>query len=179
MSPGNLYRYFPSKNAIVAGLVERDRDESRRRFAAIDHTRSFWEQFVALGRAYFVDDARSKAVLCLEIWAEATRNPEIDAINSVFEAEALSSLEALLDSARARGEIAGDIDSRAAAHMIMTITSGLYVRTGLGRAGDGEAAFEWALQSVCGLLTGAPALRLGDSARAQVSSPDSLPEPSA
>ena len=27
MSPGNLYRYFPSKDALVAGLCERDRGE--------------------------------------------------------------------------------------------------------------------------------------------------------
>lgn len=179
MSPGNLYRYFPSKNALVEGLVERDRDESRRRFAAIDPARPFWEQFVELGRAYFIGDARSKAVLCLEIWAESTRNPEIDAINRAFEAEAIASLEALLDSARARGEIAADVDSHAAAHLIMTITSGLYVRAGLRRAEDGEALFQWALQAVCGLLTGAPVLRRGDSDSAPVSLPDPLPEPSA
>ena len=27
MSPGNLYRYFPSKEAIIAGIAERDRAE--------------------------------------------------------------------------------------------------------------------------------------------------------
>ncbi len=26
MSPGNLYRYFPSKEAIIAGIIERHRD---------------------------------------------------------------------------------------------------------------------------------------------------------
>jgi AcrR family transcriptional regulator len=25
MSPGNLYRYFPSKEALIAGIAERDR----------------------------------------------------------------------------------------------------------------------------------------------------------
>ena len=27
MSPGNLYRYFPSKEALIAGIAERDRAE--------------------------------------------------------------------------------------------------------------------------------------------------------
>src|SRR5688572_16658198 len=32
MSPGNLYRYFPSKDALVAGLCGRDRAELAREF---------------------------------------------------------------------------------------------------------------------------------------------------
>jgi AcrR family transcriptional regulator len=31
MSPGNLYRYFPSKEALIAGIAERDRAEVARR----------------------------------------------------------------------------------------------------------------------------------------------------
>ena len=27
MSPGNLYRYFPSKESLIAGIAERDRAE--------------------------------------------------------------------------------------------------------------------------------------------------------
>lgn len=169
MSPGNIYRYFPSKNAIVEGLVERDRDEARRRFARIDRQQPFWEQFSALGEAYFVGDARSKAVLCLEIWAEATRNAEIDAINRPFEAEIMNQLVELLDSARERGEIAADIDSAAAAQIIMTITSGLYVRAGLHHEGDGDTHFDSALQAVYGLLSGAPVLRRNDTGSASPS----------
>ncbi len=162
MSPGNIYRYFPSKNAIVEGMVERDREEARRRFALIDRAQPFWEQFVELGRTYFVGDARAKAVLCLEIWAEAARNPEIDAINRPFEIELAAQLSELIDGARARGEVAPDVDAVAAAQIIMVITSGLYVRTGLRRDGDGAASFDWALQAVYGLLSGAPVLRRGD-----------------
>lgn len=163
MSPGNIYRYFPSKNAIVEGMVERDREEARRRFARIDRAQPFWEQFVELGRTYFVGDARAKAVLCLEIWAEAARNPEIDAINRPFEIELAAQLSELIDGARARGEVAPDVDAAAAAQIIMVITSGLYVRTGLRRDGDGDdASFDWALQAVYGLLSGAPVLRRGD-----------------
>ena len=32
MSPGNLYRYFPSKEAIIAGIAERDRAEVAQEF---------------------------------------------------------------------------------------------------------------------------------------------------
>lgn len=179
MSPGNIYRYFPSKNAIVEGLVERDRDESRRRFARIDRSRPFWEQFGQLGREYFIGDSQSKAVLCLEIWAEAARNPEIDAINRPFEAEVVTQLVELIDTARERGEIAADVDANAAAQIIMTLTSGLYVRAGLRRDGNGEDQFTWALQAVYGLLSGVPVLRRSENRDAAPRIPDASQEPSA
>lgn len=159
MSPGNLYRYFPSKNAIVEGLVERDRDEARRRFARLDRNASFWEQLAQVGKDYFVGDAQSKAALCIEIWAESTRNPEIDAINRPFEGEIAAQLVEMLDTARARGEVAADIDSAAAAQIILIITNGLYVRSGLRRDNDGADQFQYAMQAIYGLLSGAPVLR--------------------
>ncbi|MFD2249692.1 AcrR family transcriptional regulator [Pseudochelatococcus lubricantis] len=163
MSQGNLYRYFPSKNAIVEGLVERDRDEARRRFDSVDPGAPFWDQFRKLGEDYFIGDAQCKAALCIEIWAEATRNPEIDAINRPIEQEIVARLVALLERAQVRGEIAADIDCAAAAQMIIVITSGLYVRSALRRDGDGTEQLERALEAVYGLLSGAPALRLSRS----------------
>ena len=35
MSPGNLYRYFRSKEEIIAGIAERDRAETAQQFAAV------------------------------------------------------------------------------------------------------------------------------------------------
>src|ERR1700751_3352503 len=39
MSPGNLYRYFPSKEALIAGIAERDRAEVGAQFASADLSR--------------------------------------------------------------------------------------------------------------------------------------------
>src|SRR6185295_5000216 len=36
MSPGNLYRYFPSKESLIAGIAERDRAEVAQDFASVD-----------------------------------------------------------------------------------------------------------------------------------------------
>src|SRR5919206_2725488 len=44
MSPGNLYRYFPSKDALVAGLCERDRVGLATEFADV---RNAGEGFLA------------------------------------------------------------------------------------------------------------------------------------
>src|SRR3712207_5403550 len=72
MSPGNLYRYFPSKDALGAGLCERDRAELIREFAALrEDDRDFLDAFRELGRRHFEDTQVAKARLCMEIWAEA------------------------------------------------------------------------------------------------------------
>ena len=50
MSPGNLYRYFPSKEALIAGIAERDRAEVAQEFASADLSRGFFA--VLEGMAY-------------------------------------------------------------------------------------------------------------------------------
>src|SRR4051795_3550849 len=42
MSPGNLYRYFPSKEAIIAGIAERDRAEVGAELGAAKFTDDFF-----------------------------------------------------------------------------------------------------------------------------------------
>ena len=37
MSPGNLYRYFPSKEAIIAGIIERHRMHASEDIEAIEN----------------------------------------------------------------------------------------------------------------------------------------------
>src|SRR5215216_6277042 len=74
MSPGNLYRYFPSKDAIVVGLAERDRAQMACDFAPLSEAEDITATFVRLARKHFLEEPREKAVLCLEIWSEATRN---------------------------------------------------------------------------------------------------------
>src|ERR1043166_1021454 len=75
MSPGNLYRYFASKDAMVAGLTERNRAQMRAEFERLAEAQDFMAAFAAMGRKYFQDDPREKTLLCLEMWAEATHNP--------------------------------------------------------------------------------------------------------
>src|SRR5215210_8966665 len=67
MSPGNLYRYFPSKDAIVVGLTERDRSNVAKDFAVFDNGGDFMTSFIQLGRKHFQEEPREKAVMCLEI----------------------------------------------------------------------------------------------------------------
>src|ERR1700704_2883879 len=87
MSPGNLYRYFPSKEAIIAGITERCRAQAAADFDAIENAPSFYEGIGAMARAYMVERSAEEVNLGMEIMAECRRNPAIAKMSLDFEAD--------------------------------------------------------------------------------------------
>jgi AcrR family transcriptional regulator len=129
MSPGNLYRYFPSKDALVAGLCERDRVGLSQEFTALGATAGdFLAAFRALGRKHFEEAAAAKAKLCLEIWAEATRNPAIAALQADFDRTLEEQLAAAFERAKTAGRVHPSVNTRAVASIVSKLGDGLFVR---------------------------------------------------
>ena len=128
MSPGNLYRYFPSKDAIAAGLAARDRARLAQDFSILAEAEDFRATFVALIRKHFEEEPRERAVLCLEIWAEATRNPHFAAMTAEFDADVVARLTAVFARAKAQGGVAASVDPRSAALVLSILANGLFVR---------------------------------------------------
>jgi len=162
MSPGNLYRYFPSKDAIVAGLTERDRSRVAQDFDAFD-TNDFMASFARLGRKHFQDEPREKAVLCLEIWAESARNPASAAMCAGLEQEVIRRLAEVLQEGQARGDIAATVDPQAAAVAIMTIGNGLFVRRAIAPDFDPVREVGVAIALIGAMLRGAVPLDRADA----------------
>src|SRR5215203_7386177 len=77
MSAGNLYRYFPSKEALIAGIAERDRAEVAQDFARADLSQGLFAVLEGLAHHHFAERPDEQVKLCTEISAEARRNPEI------------------------------------------------------------------------------------------------------
>ncbi len=75
MSPGNLYRYFPSKEALVAGIAERDRAEVAQQFASADLSAGFFAVLQGMAQHHFAEKPAEQVLLCTEVMAEARRNP--------------------------------------------------------------------------------------------------------
>ena len=138
MSPGNLYRYFRSKDAIVAGLAERDRARVMADFAQVVEADDFMASFAALARRHFEDERREQAVLCLEIWAEATRNPAFASLTEAFDCDVLGRLTFLFRKAQEQGAIAAGVDPEALATLVATLANGLFVRRAVTRSFDAE-----------------------------------------
>jgi AcrR family transcriptional regulator len=81
MSAGNFYRYFPSKDAIVAAMVERDLAELEADFSAI--IGSAQPRAALMARlARRLEEAARDGALWAEIEAAAARRPEIGAIHA-------------------------------------------------------------------------------------------------
>jgi AcrR family transcriptional regulator len=153
MSPGNLYRYFPSKEALIAGICERNRAEAADSFLAVDQAPGFFEGLAALARHHLVERPEEEAGLCAEIMAESRRNPEIARLHTELEQDIKTRLVDMLRRAAGRGEISAQVDLDAAATMLMVLSDGLSWRRASDPSFNAEAALPHVLHMVRCLLT--------------------------
>jgi TetR/AcrR family transcriptional repressor of uid operon len=128
MSAGSLYRYFPSKEAIIAGIAERDRADVAERFKAIADAPDFFAALAAAAHHYIVEESTEEICLRAEIKAESRRNPEIAKIYAGIEEEVKNGLVGLLRLAAGRGDIPDTLDLDIASTMLMALVDGLYWR---------------------------------------------------
>ena len=139
MSPGNLYRYFPSKEALIAGIAERDRAEIAQQFASADLSQGFFAVLEAMAHHHFTVRPMEQVLLCTEVMAEARRDPEIARICASFDADVRRWLLDLLRAAAARGDIPGDTDLERVVTMLMIIADGVWWRRALDPGFDPAA----------------------------------------
>src|SRR5262245_27001565 len=128
MSPGNLYRYFPSKEALIAGIAERDRAEVGAHFARADLAQGLFNVLEGMAQHYFAKYPMERVLLCTEVMAESRRNREIARISAAFDADIRKWLDDMLRAAAARGDIPGDVDFERVITMLMIIADGLWWR---------------------------------------------------
>lgn len=153
MSPGNLYRYFSSKEAIIAGICERDRAEVARDFAAVQAAPDFFAGLAALARYHLVERPAAEVALCAEIMAESRRNPEIARLFQAVEQDVKARLVAMLRGAAERGEILRDLDLENAATALMAMADGISWRRAVDPGFDPEKTLPMFLHMVHCLLT--------------------------
>jgi TetR/AcrR family transcriptional regulator, repressor for uid operon len=139
MSPGNLYRYFPSKEALIAGIAERDRAEVAQQFADADLSQGFFAVLEGMAHHHFSQRPDEQVLLCTEVMAEARRDPEIARICASFDADVKRWLLDLMQEAVKRGDIPPDIDLEGVVTMLMIIADGVWWRRALDPAFDAAA----------------------------------------
>ena len=155
MSAGNLYRYFPSKEAIVEGLCLVDQDERAGQFAALARSADLAAAIGATLREHLLSRPPEKARLVVEIWAEAGRNPRIASITRALDANVLSGLTALAAAAKASGAASPTLDPAFAARVVFTLVAGLFKRLALESTFDVEAELAMAMGIMETLFAGA------------------------
>lgn len=158
MVPGNLYNYFPSKNAIVAGLTERDRAKIAEDFASLADATDLMEAFRELGRRHFIEASREKAIIALEIWAEATHNPEIAHLYLAIQNEVRIGIVSVCRRAQQYGVIHADVDIDALASVILILSDGLMRRKAMDAEFDGKCEVDNVVSLIGALICGSVVL---------------------
>jgi AcrR family transcriptional regulator len=150
MSPGNLYRYFRSKEEIIAGIAERDRADAAEQFAAVGKG-NFFDGLAALAQHHLVERSAEEVALCAEIMAESRRNPAVARIYQDMEVDVRARFIALLRSAAERGEIR-DIDFDGTVTVLFALADGLSWRRAVEPSFNAEAVMPIVLGMVRQLL---------------------------
>ena len=160
MSPGNVYRYFPSKEAIIAGISERNRAEAAESFAAVQQAPDFFSGLASLARHHLVERSAEEVGLYAEIMAESRRNPTIARLAQDCERDIRAGIVAMLHRAQEAGEIDARLDLDVASRVLMVLGDGISWRRTVDPGFDPEKALPLLLQMI-GCLLGHPERKEG------------------
>ena len=152
VSPGALYVYFASKEALIAGLCERNRAEFQARFAETATAPDFLAALSGLGQQYFVEEPQHKNLMCVEMGLEATRNPKVAEIYRPVDRYVQDSFAALFTRLKAEGRIAPDLDMKSLVQVFTIIGDGMFWRRAVDPDFDAEAAIPAVLNTIGKLL---------------------------
>ncbi|MEL6470933.1 MAG: TetR/AcrR family transcriptional regulator [Cyanobacteria bacterium J06623_4] len=130
ISPGALYRYFPSKESMIEAIVEQERADADLFLADLAQAKN-----KAKGLAKMMSDAvlflaktRSYCQLSVEISAEAARSEVIAQLLAETDTNLIEALMAAVE----KGQVAGDIDETLApettAQLLMMMVDGFVGR---------------------------------------------------
>jgi len=136
MSPGNIYRYFDSKEAVVLGLAERDRERGAALVEAMERAGDRRAALMGVLARFFLDLSRGAAILRLDVWAESSRNAAIGAMVACGDEEGRTWLITMFDAIKTSPEC----DSAALFDAVAPLMKGIIVSRALSADYDAGPA---------------------------------------
>ncbi len=125
MSPGALYRYFDSKDAIIAAIVAHEQQELDDALAYLSSAKNFNKALLSLvAEMIEVSCQRADNILATEIFAESTRNKDVAAILRKTESTFLAGMTSLLKSAQKEKRIQLKLTAEETARTILSLVYG-------------------------------------------------------
>ncbi|MET0605259.1 MAG: TetR/AcrR family transcriptional regulator [Beijerinckiaceae bacterium] len=140
VSAGGAYLYFRSKEDLIAGLAERDRERIATDFAKLDVAPDFLAALDGLANHYLFDEPPHRRALMLEIAAEATRNPVVAEQWRRVDRLVQDTFRKALSAQIAAGRIRPRHDVTILSALMMVIGDGMFQRIALDREFDAKAA---------------------------------------
>lgn len=138
ISAGALYRYFPSKAAIIGAIADDRMGETEAEFRAAKG--NALEAVSLMARNFFAKFADGDGGVVAEIIAEGIRDEEIAAPIRAVDQQSLLYCSDVIAAAQKRGEVDTTLDPKTAAHTLFAAIEGIGLRRAFLRDGDTDAA---------------------------------------
>jgi AcrR family transcriptional regulator len=163
LSAGALYRYFPSKNDIIAAIAEDDRLQAEAQFAAVNSGDDLIDTLVSCARDFVTLAAKNgDAPLVADVMAEVLRDPDLGERLKEISAPFEKRLVATIRAGQAKGEFDCSIEARRATRLILGAIDGICLRANARGetsfvAADARALLERLLKPASGAYVSAAA----------------------
>jgi TetR/AcrR family transcriptional regulator, transcriptional repressor of aconitase len=168
LSPGALYRYFASKEDLVAAIAEQ-RHAAERAALAAARGADVSEAVRAIAHAFLGPLARQEERawrrVTVQLWSEALRSPAVMRVIRGGLDGPLRSLAALFRRAQREGTLPADVDPAALARVAAAVFQGLVLQVAWQPALDLEPCVAAALRLLDGLATSSRARARGRARR--------------
>jgi AcrR family transcriptional regulator len=128
-SPGALYIYFSSKEALIEGLIARQMSQACEMLENLPDQPDLIGTIVDLPGAW-ASDARANGNMSInaDILSEALRNPRIAKILEENSDELELIYDTAVQAAQRRGDFAEELDSDAVSSLLIALSDGLMMR---------------------------------------------------
>ncbi len=157
MSPGAVYRYFPSKDAIIEAIAEDQREMAKATMSGFFEGGSLIDRITRVGMAYLRSSKISHCgALMVEVCSETIRNSSVASRFHQIEEEVRTTFIGALKESQATGEIDPDLDPEYATLALFAIGDGLMLRLELEPGTDIERLEPYLRRLVEGLLLARP-----------------------
>jgi TetR/AcrR family transcriptional regulator, repressor for uid operon len=142
MSPGSVYRYFRSKEEIIAAIADDERAEGVAYIARFGEYPSLVDGFAAMMEEFGSQmDDPADAALYIELYAEATRNPDVAREVAGTDRAVTDALTEVITRDQAAGKIDPELPPRVVAEILIAVNDGLCIRQSLNPAADTDAHY--------------------------------------
>ena len=152
MSPGKLYLYFPSKEALIEGICARDRAEFRRRFEMVAAAPDFFAALRQLAEHYVFHEPHYKIAMMVEVGAESIRSNQIGAIFRETDRMVADSFLELFRRLADEGRIRPALPIEQVSQMVLVLGDGLLWRRAIDPDFDGSVLLPPVLAQIEHLL---------------------------
>jgi len=154
LSPGQLYRFFESKEAIIIAMAEHERENT---LELIDHINKHQDNLPmvldSMLEGLIKDITRPDySELMLELSSEASHSQEIKEIFARIDGEVLSCLEAAIVASKKAGNVRKQINPKTTALTLLCVFEGISSRSALQTIKHGRAFTKTIKQMIYRLL---------------------------